>query len=150
MVAGAGTKATAAALTKSNVYDSILAGSEVLDKAEVPDEGRCIVVDPTTYKIMKQAEIFDGTDVGAEMRQLGVVRYIDGYAVIKVPASRLPDGFGFMLAHPKATVAPVKLEDYNVHENTPLSSGTVVTGRIVYDAFVMENKKKAIYYHPIK
>lgn len=150
MVAGAGTKATAAALTKSNVYDSILAGSEILDKAEVPDEGRCIVVDPTTYKIMKQAEIFDSTDVGAEMRQLGVVRYIDGYAVIKVPASRLPDGFGFMLAHPKATVAPVKLEDYNVHENTPLSSGTVVTGRVVYDAFVMENKKKAIYYHPIK
>ena len=54
-----------------------------------------------------------------------------------------------MIAHPSATVAPVKLEDYGTHNDTPLSSGTIVTGRIVYDAFVLDNKKVGIYYHPI-
>ncbi len=149
MVAGAGHKADASALTKANVYTSILAGSEMLDDNEVPDTERVLVVTPATYTLLKQATEFDNTEVGAEMKKLGVVGYIDGMAVVKVPASRLPENFGFMIAHPSATVAPVKLEDYGTHNDTPLSSGTIVTGRIVYDAFVLDNKKAGIYYHPI-
>ena len=149
MVEGAGTTAPASALTKSNVYTSILKGSETLDNAEVPDTERVLVVTPATYTLLKQAAEFDNTEVGAEMKKLGVIGYIDGMAVVKVPANRLPEGFGFMIAHPSATVAPVKLEDYGTHNDTPLSSGTIVTGRIVYDAFVLDNKKASIYYHPI-
>lgn len=149
MVTKAGTKATAAALTKENVYTSILAGSEALDAAEVPDTERVLVVTPAAYTLLKQSSAFDSTDVGAEMKLKGVVGILDGMAVIKVPASRLPENFGFMIAHPSATVAPVKLEDYGTHNDTPLSSGTIVTGRICYDAFVLDNKAKGIYYHPI-
>ena len=149
MVTKAGTKATAAALTKENVYTSILAGSEALDAAEVPDTERVLVVTPAAYTLLKQSTAFDSTDVGAEMKLKGVVGILDGMAVIKVPASRLPENFGFMIAHPSATVAPVKLEDYGTHNDTPLSSGTIVTGRICYDAFVFDNKAKGIYYHPI-
>lgn len=149
MVAGAGKTATAAALTKANVYTSILAGSEIMDNAEVPDTERVLVVTPATYTLLKQAVDFDNTEVGADMKMRGVVGYIDGMAVIRVPASRLPENFGFMIAHPCATVAPVKLEDFGIHNDTPLSSGTIVTGRIVYDAFVLDNKKAGIYYHPI-
>ena len=149
VVTKAGTKATAAALTKENVYTSILAGSEALDAAEVPDTERVLVVTPAAYTLLKQSTAFDSTDVGAEMKLKGVVGILDGMAVIKVPASRLPENFGFMIAHPSATVAPVKLEDYGTHNDTPLSSGTIVTGRICYDAFVLDNKAKGIYYHPI-
>lgn len=149
MVTKAGTKATVAALTKENVYTSILAGSEALDAAEVPDTERVLVVTPAAYTLLKQSTAFDSTDVGAEMKLKGVVGILDGMAVIKVPASRLPENFGFMIAHPSATVAPVKLEDYGTHNDTPLSSGTIVTGRICYDAFVLDNKAKGIYYHPI-
>lgn len=149
MVTKAGTKATAAALTKENVYTSILAGSEALDAAEVPDTERVLVVTPAAYTLLKQSTAFDSTDVGAKMKLKGVVGILDGMAVIKVPASRLPENFGFMIAHPSATVAPVKLEDYGTHNDTPLSSGTIVTGRICYDAFVLDNKAKGIYYHPI-
>ena len=85
-------------------------------------------------------------DVGQEMRLLGVVGTLDGMNVIKIPAKRLPTGFGFMIAHPVATVAPVKLESYKVHNDPPGISGDLVEGRIVYDAFVLENKTKAIYY----
>ena len=149
MVAGAGTKRKATPLTKENIYTEILAGSEIMDDFEVPETERVLVVPPSTYTILKQAVEFDHTDVGAELKLNGVLGYIDGMKVVKVPANRLPEGFGFMIAHPSATVAPVKLEDYGTHDDTPLSSGTIVTGRIVYDAFVLENKKVGIYYHPI-
>lgn len=149
MAAGAGNKAKAAALTKDNIYDAVAAGNEILDDAEVPETERVIVVTPTTYTVMKKANIFDNTDIGADAKVKGVVAELDGLQVVKVPANRLPKDFGFMIAHPSATVAPVKLEDYGTHNDTPLSSGTIVTGRIVYDAFVLDNKKNGIYYHPI-
>lgn len=149
MVTGAGTTATATALTKGNIYSSIIAGTKALDDAEVPDTERVAVVTPETYNLLKQATEFDHTDIGNELKRLGVVAVLDGMNVIKIPAARLPEGFGFMIAHPCATVAPVKLDDYGVHNDTPLASGTIVTGRICYDAFVLDNKKKGIYYHPI-
>lgn len=143
---GAGTKPEAVALTKSNIYESVLTASQALDDAEVPETERVLVVTPATYALLKQAVEFDHTEIGAEMRARGVVAMIDGAAVVKVPSSRLPEKFGFMLAHPSATTAPVKLEDFGIHNDTPLSSGSIVTGRICYDAFVLENKKQGIYY----
>ena len=89
------------------------------------------------------------TDISNEMRLKGVIAMIDGLKVIKVPAARLPENFGFMIAHPCATVAPTKLEDYIVHNNPPGISGALVEGRICYDAFVLDNKKKAIYYQEL-
>lgn len=149
MVTGAGTAATPATITKSNIYELILAGSETLDDNEVPDTERVLVVTPETYTLLKQCTQFDNVDIGAELRLKGVVGILDGMAVVRVPASRLPAGFGFMIAHPSATTAPVKLEDYKIHTDTPLSSGAVVTGRICYDAFVLDNKKYGIYYQAI-
>lgn len=149
MVEKAGTKASVQALTRDNIYTAILAGSEALDNAEVPDTERVLVLTPAVYTLLKQSTVFDNTEVGADLRMKGVVGILDGMNVVRVPASRLPEGFGFLIAHPSATVAPVKLEDYNVHTDTVLSSGSIVTGRICYDAFVLDNKAKGIYYHPI-
>ena len=149
MVTNAGTTATAAAIDDSNIYDLILDGTEVMDDNEVPETGRVIVVAPGVYKSLKASTVFDHTDVGAELRRQGVVGMIDGMPVVRVPSARLPQNFGFMICHPSATVAPVKLEDYGTHPDTVLSSGTIVTGRICYDAFVLENKAKGIYYQPL-
>lgn len=146
MTSGAGNPPSPAALTAKNIYPSVLAASQALDDAEVPETERVLVVTPATYALLKQAAEFDNTEIGAEMRARGVVAMLDGAAVVKVPAVRLPEKFGFMLAHPSATVAPVKLEDFGIHNDTPLSSGTIVTGRVCYDAFVLDNKKSGIYY----
>ena len=86
------------------------------------------------------------SDIGQELRLHGAVGTLDGLTVIKIPAKRLPEGFGFMLCHPVATVAPTKLETYKIHQDPPGINGDLVEGRIVYDAFVLDNKKKAIYY----
>ena len=143
----AGHKPAAKALTASNIYQEILAASQALDDAEVPETGRVLVVTPATYALMKKCkDIAMESDVGNELRLKGVIGILDGMTVQKIPAVRLPAGFGFMAAHPCATVAPVKLEDYTIHENPPGISGSLVEGRICYDAFVLDNKVKAIYY----
>ena len=150
MATKAGTKPTAVALTAENIYTNILTASETLDDAEVPETGRVLLVTPAVYAMMKQCpEIVLDTDVGQDMRLRGVIANLDGAAVVKVPKVRLPTNFGFMLAHPSATVAPVKLEDYRVHQDPPGLSGSLVEGRICYDAFVLDNKTKAIYYQAV-
>ena len=147
MCTQAGHKPTAKALTATNIYTEILAASQSMDDAEVPETGRVLVVTPAVYALMKKCkDIVMETDVGNDLRLKGVIGILDGMSVQKIPANRLPAGFGFMAAHPCATVAPVKLEDYTVHENPPGISGSLVEGRICYDAFVLDNKAKAIYY----
>lgn len=147
MAANAGTVAEAVELTPENIYGEILKASLAMDDANAPESGRVLVVTPMTYSIMKQSpDIVMDTNVGSELRLQGVIATLDGMNVQKIPAPRLPAKFGFMVAHPVATVAPVKLEDYTVHENPPGISGSLVEGRICYDAFVLDNKKSAIYY----
>lgn len=150
MATNAGTTATAAALDATGIYAAILAGSEVLDNNLVPETDRYLIVTPAVYTLMKQSgDIIMATDIAEDMRVKGVIGMIDGLSVIRVPAARLPDNFGFMLCHPSATVAPVKLEDYTIHDNPPGISGGLVEGRICYDAYVLANKNKAIYYQPV-
>lgn len=147
MTAGAGHKPTAVKLTAANLYTEIIKANTALDNAEVPETGRIIVVTPDVYVLMKQCkDITMETDIGNDLRLKGVISNLDGAFVIKVPANRLPADFGFMIAHPVATVAPTKLEDYKTHQDPPGISGELVEGRICYDAFVLENKAKAIYY----
>lgn len=147
MCTKAGTKPAAKALDNTNIYTEILAANLALDEAEVPETGRVLIVTPATYVLMKQdANITMETDIGNDLRLKGVIGMLDGATVVKVPANRLPKNFGFMVAHPCATVAPTKLADYKIHEDPPGISGSLVEGRINYDAFVLDNKVKAIYY----
>lgn len=135
------------ALDATNIFDEILKANNALDNAEVPETGRILVVTPDVYTIMKRSkDIIMETDIAEDMRLRGVISNIDGAAVIKVSAVRLPENFGFMLAHPCATVAPTKLEDYKIHVDPPGISGSLVEGRICYDVFLLDNKLKAIYY----
>lgn len=147
MCEGAGHKPDAVQLTAANIYDEIIKANAALDNSEVPETDRTVTVTPDTYLMMKKSkDIVMETDIAQDMRAKGVIAFIDGAAVIKVPANRLPDGFGFMVSHPCATVAPTKLEDYKIHQDPPGISGSLVEGRICYDAFVLDNKKNAIYY----
>lgn len=150
MCVEAGNKPDAKALTKTNIYEEILAANRALDDAEVPETERFIVVTPDTYLLMKQCkDITMETEIGNDMRLKGVISNLDGAKVIKVPSNRLPEKFGFLVGHPCATVAPTKLEDYKIHQDPPGISGDLVEGRICYDAFVLDNKKKALYYQAL-
>ena len=153
---GAGTKPAEKELTSSNIYDEIFMANTALDNADVPETGRILVVTPETLLLMKTSKDSAGryqdmvrAVLDESKRSVGVVGNLDGLDVLKVSAKRLPEKFGFMVVHPCATVAPTKLESYKTHQNPPGLSGSLVEGRIVYDAFVLENKAKAIYYQAL-
>lgn len=150
---GAGNKPAEKELTSSNIYDEIFMANTALDNADVPETGRILVVTPETLLLMKTSKDSAGryqdmvrAVLDESKRSVGFVGNLDGLDVLKVSAKRLPEKFGFMVVHPCATVAPTKLESYKTHQNPPGLSGSLVEGRIVYDAFVLENKAKAIYY----
>lgn len=147
MCEGAGHKPTAVALTSDNIYDEIVKASAELDDALVPETGRVLTVTPAVYLLMKKCkDITMETEIGNDMRLKGVIANIDGALTIKMAAARLPENFGFMLSHKSACCAPTQLAEYKTHQDPPGISGELVEGRIVYDAFVFENKAKAIYY----
>lgn len=151
MCENSGNKPDPIEITATNIYPEILAATSALDDAGAPETNRTIIVTPAIYAVMKKSkDITMETDIGNDMRLKGVIGMLDGCNVVKVPANRLPDDFGFMVCHPCATVAPTKLENYKIHEDPPGISGSLIEGRIVYDAFVFENKAKAIYYQALK
>ena len=76
----------------------------------------------------------------------GQIGEVDGVAIVK-GGNRLPAGVDFIMTHPIATTYAMKLEEYKVHDDAPGISGSLVEGRIRYDAFVRKNKKNAIYVH---
>lgn len=151
MCTGAGTKPAAVTLTADNIYSEIVKATTALDDAEVNEAGRVLLVVPGVCQLMKQSkEIILNANIGEDMRLKGVISNLDGMNVVKVSSKRVPTNFGFMVAHPCATVAPTKLADYKTHQDPPGISGSLVEGRIVYDALVLDNKKKAIYYQENK
>ena len=128
-------------------YTILTYTTELLDDEDVPDIGRVLTVVPEVYRMMKKCpDLSLDCDVTEKQRLSGVIAMVDGMDVVKISKKRMPANAGFMICHPVATVAPTKLEDYRVHQDPPGISGELVEGRIVYDAFVLDNKKKAIYY----
>ena len=134
-------------LSVSNVYGAIVDATSYLDDREVPMDGRILVVTSATYGLMKKSkDIVMETEVGMDMKVKGVIGSLDGMTIVKVPSNRLPEGFQFLITHRIATTAPVKLAEYKIHTDAPGISGSLVEGRVYYDAFVLDNKKDAIYY----
>ena len=133
-------------ITKANAYESLTDATEYMDEKKVPADGRVVVCTPAFYKLLKQdSNAVLETEVGQDMRVKGVIANMDGMTIQKVVSTLLPTNINFMVAHKVATTQAIKLAEYKLHTDTVLASGTIVTGRIYYTAFVRNNKKDAIY-----
>ena len=147
VVGGAG-KVTTAAVTNANAYDAFLAGAEELDEKKVPTVGRIALVTPAYLRKLKTDDNFvKNADLGQQIVLTGQVGAVDGTPIIKVPASYFPANVEFVITHPVATTAPVKIQEYKIHQDAPGISGALAEGRFLYDGFVLDNKKGAIYVH---
>ena len=147
MCENAGQKPAAVALTATNIFERIVDANNLLDNEEVPETNRSLILTPDKYLLLKKSkDVIMETNLSDEQRKRGIIAMIDGLNVIRVPANRLPAKFGFLIAHPIATVAPVKLSEYRIHQNPPGISGDLAEGRFNYDAFVLKNKAKALAY----
>lgn len=148
IAAGAGNTSAAAAITKDNAYETFLDGINALTEAKAPMGGRIAYISPAFYKAIRLDESFiKASDMAQNMLVKGQVGMIDGVPLISVPTSYMPTNTAFIITNPIACCAPIKLAEYKVHDNPPGINGWLVEGRVYYDAFVLENKKGAIYKH---
>ena len=86
-------------------------------------------------------------DASQNMLVKGQVGMIDGIRIVAVPDCLMPENVNFIIAAKSATVSPVKLSEYKIHDNPPGINGWLVEGRVYYDAFILNNKKPGIYVH---
>ena len=137
-----------ASVSAANAYAKFLDGQKYLDNNKVPLAGRVAAVSATFYTYIKQDSTFiKSGDMSQRMLVNGQVGEIDGVKLIKVPDSYLPTNCAFIITHPSVTVAADKLAEYKVHDNPPGINGNLVEGRVYYDAFVLDAKKKGAYAH---
>jgi len=143
-------KTATAAITASNAYVKFLDAQEALDEAKVPVTGRICFVTPKYHNFLKQDSSFIKTsDMAQKMLINGQVGEVDNVRIIKLPSSYFPANHAFILMHPSCSAAPKKLEDYKTHDNPPGVSGWLIEGREIYDCFVLDAKKDALYAHKI-
>jgi len=115
---------------------------------KVPLSGAVAYVSSTFYKLIKLDPSFvKQGDLAQGITLKGQIGTVDGIPIIVLPKSYMPEGVEFFITNKIATTAPVKLSEYKIHDNPPGINGWLVEGRVYHDAFVLENKKKAIYVH---
>ena len=92
--------ASTAALTKSNIYKTIVDVRTQMSKAGVPNDGRrYIIVSPDTYGLVLQSDEFiKASDLGDAVVQTGAVGKIAGMLVFE--SANLGEGVDFVAGHP--------------------------------------------------
>ena len=146
IIAGNADTVSEVTIAANNAYMTFLEATAALTDKMVPVNERVVFVVPEYYKLIKLDKAFVSVgDKAHELAQNGVVGSIDGIMVVLVPTFYLPESSNFLITHPVATTSPIKLAEYKQHENAPGINGWLVEGRIYYDAFVLKNKKGAIY-----
>lgn len=129
-----------------NAYEAFLEGTSYFADNKVPSAKRIAWVTPEFYKYLKLDPSFiKASDLGQKMLINGQVGEVDGVKIVLTPTSYLPTNTLYLLAHPAATIAADKLQDYKTHDNPPGINGWLVEGRVIYDAFVLNNKNKALF-----
>lgn len=136
------------ATTTTNAYSNFLSCQEILSNNKVPINGRVCFIKPAYYSSIKRDPSFSkNADLAYSDLKNGQIGEVDGVPLIMAPAAYFPYDTDLILVHPSATTAPLKLEDYKIHDNPPGISGWLVEGRVIYDSFVLTAKTGAIAIH---
>ena len=136
--------ALTAAPSKTTIVEALLDAGVALDKLHVPKKNRTYVIDASYYKYLKLASEWIGIDVlGRKALEDGTIGTFDGVPVKSV--ATMPTNVYFMLILKDAAISPMKLNTYKIHIDAPGVSGTLIEGRVMYDAFVRPTRAAGIY-----
>lgn len=136
--------ALTAAPSKTTIVEALLDAGVALDKLHVPKKNRTYVIDASYYKYLKLASEWIGIDVlGQKALEQGTIGTFDGVPVKSV--ADMPKNVYFMLILKDAAISPMKLNTYKLHKDAPGISGTLIEGRVMYDAFVRPTRAGGIY-----
>jgi len=157
-----------ATLTSGTVLAAIDAASLALDNYEVPADGRVLFASSGVARMISAAVTrMLGNESSADRR----LASLDGMTIVPVPQARFytvatldagaavdaggftngGKGINFLLMHPSAVLQVAKhanLKIFNPDENQEMDTYKVQY-RIYHDAFVYDNKVKAIYLHKL-
>ena len=133
--------------TSTNAYSNWLSVNQFLSDNRVPITGRRAFCTYGYYNLLKQSNLILNSETGQRTRGTGLLGNIDGVEVTAVPSSYMPANTDLLIVHPIATVSPIALTDYIIHENAPGVNGQLVEGRFVYDSFILTNKISGIAAH---
>lgn len=105
-ILASGANATEVALTKSNVYDSIVDANRSLDKKDVPQEGRVIVCGWDVIALLEKSTMKDSFH--QDVQTNGMFYRLNGTQV--VPTNRVANGHVIVL-HKSAVAYGMQLEE---------------------------------------
>lgn len=138
---------TDAAITKDNAYVNFLALLDSLDDDMVPD-GKVAFMTAAYRSFLKQSGFVQASSQAyADKKSGNIGETVEGVKIIVVPTNYFPANTNLIMTHPMAMVSPMVLTDYQVHVNPPHISGTLIEGRIVYDAFVLSTLIDCVAVH---
>jgi len=138
---------TPGATTSTNAYQNFLTLNASLTDDLVDNGSRVAFMTQNYYNLLKQSNFILSSEDGMQTRHNGVLGQVDGVKVVVVPSTYMPANTDLILTHPSAMVSPMVLTDYNTHVDPPGVSGTQIDIRVVYDAFVLTTKIKAVAAH---
>lgn len=136
-----------AATTTTNAYDDFLALQNSLSNDNVPMPNRWAFMTGSYHAKLVQSNYVVDSQAAYEDRKSGNWGTVDGVPIVIVPDSYMPSNTNLILVHKSAMVSPRKLEDYKTHQDPPGINGWLVEGRIIYDAFILNNKVDGIAVH---
>lgn len=138
---------TDAATTASNAYSNFLLTLDSLNNDLVPD-GKVAFMTAAYRSFLKQSGfVVASPQAYADKKSGNIGEEVEGVRVIVVPSTYFPASTDLIMTHPMAMVSPMVLTDYQVHVNPPHISGTLIEGRIVYDAFVLTTLINCVAVH---
>lgn len=151
LIAGA-TVMNIASLTKDNIYSNIVDIRTAMSKANIPDDGkRYLLVTPDTFAlILKSPEFISASDLGDEVKQMGILGKIAGFLVKEWNDSTA--NLAMIAGHPRfATRAAewavgVKVQD--LAESGKYIGACAVQGRRVYGHKVLRSLAIRAVYAP--
>ena len=152
------------AVDETDILEKIDTGHQVMDDAEVPEEGRVVYITPSGWKYLKQSgDINRQFDVqtGEDDVERGIYT-LDGFPIIKVPQGRFytevtidSDGgfdttgepINFMIVHEDAVFPIAKHQQPRIFDpdTNQTADGWLFDYRIYHDIFVPQNKTEGIY-----
>jgi len=153
-----GTLNTDAVATSANVLTVFDTFMEALDEAEVPEDGRILYVTPAINSLIKQ-----GLSASRQLGNAGsttevnrIVSILDNVKRVTVPSGRMKSLYDFtigavadaaavqinmILVHPKAVIAPLKIDQIYIDEPSAKTGGkSLYFQRQYWDAFLLEQK----------
>lgn len=144
-VAGAGQYHVNASLTKSNIVGEVADCIAALVNEKTPTNDLIAWIGASNVSLLLQSPEFVNIDsLGKDTTKKGVMGEVHGCKIIRVPDNYLPTGINFLMAHPRALLAPQKIKTLRILTDVQGIDGSVLEGRMMYDAFVVGAKAKGV------